>query len=106
MQRFKIRVALRFLKKHWRTRSVLTRFRCLVIPVCAFYQPDGEPRTAPATPLDQISQVAFGVSQIRLNNNPGIRPILELRLGENGFEQFKSRILEGITLHVEIDECA
>src|ERR1041385_2473995 len=33
-------------------------------------------------------------------------PILELRLGQNGFEQLKSRIFERITLHVDIDKRA
>src|ERR1051325_293360 len=33
-------------------------------------------------------------------------PILELRLGQNRFEELESRVFERITLHVDIDECA
>src|ERR1700749_3071985 len=34
-----------------------------------------------------------------------MRPIFELRLGQNGFEQLERRIFERITLHVDIDKC-
>src|SRR4029453_6001190 len=34
-----------------------------------------------------------------------MRPILELRLSKNGFEQLNSCIFERITLHVDIDKC-
>jgi hypothetical protein len=41
-----------------------------------------------------------------LDDNPGMRPFFELRLGQNGFEQLQGRIFERVTLHVEIDKCA
>src|SRR5262245_29826134 len=33
-------------------------------------------------------------------------PIFELRLTQNGFEQLERRILESVTLHVDVDKCA
>src|SRR5207253_8860956 len=58
-ERLEIRVALRLLKKHRGIRFVLARFCCLIIPVCAFHQPDRETRAARATPGNQITQVAI-----------------------------------------------
>src|SRR5262245_8402304 len=34
-----------------------------------------------------------------------MRPIFELGLGQNGFEQLESCIFERVTLHVDIDKC-
>src|SRR5437016_12993652 len=46
------------------------------------------------------------MSQIRLNNEPGILPIFKLVLGQNSFEQLKSGIFVRVTFHVEIDKSA
>src|SRR4030095_12389318 len=35
-----------------------------------------------------------------------MRPVFELWLHQNGFEQLESRIFERIALHVDVDECA
>ena len=35
-----------------------------------------------AAPVDQVAQVALGVAQISLDDNAGVRPIAEFRLGE------------------------
>ena len=56
---FEIRVALGFLKKNGRIRSVLTRFCCLIIPICAFHQSDCEASAARTAPFDQVTQVGF-----------------------------------------------
>src|SRR5262249_41596723 len=56
---FEVRVAFWFLKKDRRIRSVLARFRCLVIPICAFHQSDCEASAACVAPLHQVAQVAL-----------------------------------------------
>src|SRR5207244_5345536 len=40
----------------------------------------------------------------RRSSDLGMRPIFELLLGENRFEQFKSDVFVRVTLHVEIDK--
>src|SRR6185437_7117158 len=84
--------------------AVLERLRRLVIPICALDQSDCEARASFAAPLDQVAQIGFRISQIRLNNDSDMRPIFELVLRQNSFEQLKSGILVRITLHIEIDK--
>ena len=57
-------------------------------------------------PFDQVPQIAFGIAQIRLDDDAGVRPIAEFRLGEKRPEKFERRIFVRVTLHVEIDEGA
>ena len=86
--------------------AVLRRFDFLVIPVGAFHQADGEARAALPAPIDQIAQIALGVAQVGLNDDAGVRPIREFRLGEERFEKFERGVFVRVTLHVEIDEGA
>src|SRR4029077_13402287 len=65
-----IRVALGLLRINGALPAILERFRSFVIPICPFDQPDSEPRAADAAPFNQVAQITFGISQIRLNNNP------------------------------------
>src|SRR5258707_3854224 len=58
-ERLEIRVALGLLKINRTIPAVLARFRCFVIPVRAFDQPDCEPRAASAAPLDQVAQIGL-----------------------------------------------
>ena len=78
----------------------------LVIPVGAFHEADGETRPAPPAPVDQVAQVALGIAQISLDDDPDVRPVAELRLGEELLEQFERAVFLRVTLHVEIDEGA
>ena len=105
-ERFEIRVALWLLRINRTTPAVLSRFYCFVVPICAFYQPHRETRPACATPLDQIAQIDFGVSQVCLDDNPGVRPIFKFLIGENSFEKLDRNIFVRVAFHVEVDKGA
>ena len=95
-----------FCRKTGTTPAVLRRFDLFVIPVGAFHEADGEARSARAAPIDQVAQIALGVAQVSLNDDAGVRPILEFRLGEERSEKFERGIFVRVALHVEIDEGA
>ncbi len=103
---FEIGVALRLLLPHGHAPAVLCGLDPLVIPIGPFDQAHGETRAAPAAPLDQVAQVALGVAQVGLDDDAGMRPIAELRLGEERFEKLERAVFMRVALHVEIDEGA
>src|SRR6266542_1828782 len=94
-----------WLLKIYRTiPAVLERLRRFVIPICALDQSDCEARVSFTAPLDQVAQIGLRISQIRLHDDPDMRPIFELVLRQNSFEELKSGIFVRITLHIEIDK--
>src|SRR5256714_2622887 len=103
---FEIHVALRLLKIDRTIPSVLLRFNCFVIPVRALHQPHRETRAPCTTPFDQIAEIGFGVAQIRLNNDPGVGPVLEFSFAESCLEQLERNIFMRVAFHIEIDEGA
>ena len=103
---FEIGVALRFLQEDRATPAVLRGVDFFVIPVGAFHEADGETRPALPAPIDQVAQVALGVAQISLDDDPGVRPVGELRLGEELLEKLERAVFLRVALHVEIDEGA
>ena len=105
-ERFKIRVALRLLQIDRDNPAVLARFDFLVIPIGAFDQANGETRAACAAPIDQVPQIFFGIAQISLDDDAGVRPIEKLRFGEERPEKFERGVFVRVTFHVEVDEGA
>ena len=103
---FEIRVALRFLLPDRDAPTVLRGLDALVIPIRAFHEANGETRAALARPVDQVAQIALGVAQVGLDDDPGVRPIVEFRFGEERFEKIERGIFVRVTLHVEVDERA
>ena len=93
--------------KEYRTiPAVLAGFHCFVVPVCAFYESHGESRAACLAPVEELAQIGLYIPQIRLDHDPGVRPLFELRLGEHRFEKFKRDVFVIVTFHVEINEGA
>src|SRR5260370_37812586 len=86
--------------------ALLERSRGVILPVRAFDQAYGEARASFAVTLDKVTRIRLRISQIHLDDDPGMRPILDLSLGENGFEQLESGIFVHIAFHVEIDKSA
>ena len=105
-ERLEIDVAFGLLKINRTIPAILARFYCFVIPIRSLHQPHGETRAAFAAPIDQIAQIGFRISQISLDDDPGMWPIFELPFGENLFEKFERRIFVRVTFHVEINEGA
>ena len=88
------------------TQPFCVDFDFFVIPIRAFDQPDGETRPARPSPRNQIAQIRFGVAQVSLNDDAGVRPIAKLRLGEKRLKEFERRVFVRVAFHVEIDESA
>src|SRR5207249_4544239 len=105
-QPFEIGIALRFLQPYRNDPAVLGGLNFFVIPIRAFDQTNSKTCPALASPRNQIMQIVFGVAQISLNDNAGMRPVAKLRLGEEGAKKFEGRIFVRVAFHVEIDESA
>ena len=104
--RFKIQIALRFFEKDWTSPPILARFYFFEIPVGAFNQSDSESSSARASPVEQIAQIVFGISQISLNDNSNLRPVAKFTFGKERFEKLERRVFVRVTFHVEIHERA
>ena len=87
MEGFEIRVALRLLQPDRTMPAVLRGFDLLVVPIRTFDETDSETRPALARPIDQVPQVALGVTQVSLDDNAAVRPVLELSLGKERLEE-------------------
>ena len=103
---FETGVALRFLEKDRAKPGVLRGDNFLVIPIGAFDEANGETRPAPPAPVDQVAQVALGIAQVSLDDDPDPRPVDELVLGKELLEEIERAVFLGVALHVEIDESA
>ncbi len=99
-------VALGLLQPDGAAPAVLRGFNLFVVPIGAFDEANGEAGAAFPRPLDQVTQVALGVAQISLNDNAGVRPFVELGLGEERFEKLEGGVFVRVALHIEIDERA
>src|SRR5437764_13364793 len=103
---FEVRVALRILEKDRDTPAVLRRLDLLVIPGSTFDEADGETRAARPAPIEQVPQIALGISQVSLDDNARMRPVTKFRLGEERPEKFERGIFVRVTFHVGVTERA
>src|SRR5436309_7149145 len=103
---FEMRIALGLLQPYRNDPAVLGGLNFFVIPIRAFDQTNRKTRPSLSSPRDQIMQINFGVTQISLNDNAGMRPVAKLRLGKERSKKFEGRVFVRVAFHVEIDESA
>src|SRR5690349_5687507 len=89
----KVGVAFPLLLKdrHWPAVGAgLDRF---VVPIRPFHQADPHRRAALTAPIPKRDQVALGIAKVALQHDADIRPVAELRLTEDGLEDFERESL-------------
>ena len=80
-------------------RAGVDRFR---IPIRALHEPDPHGRAPLPRPRRQILEVAGRLAQIRLHDDPAIRPVTKLLFGRELLEDREREVLRGMVLHVDV----
>src|SRR5207249_2949000 len=96
-EQFEIQVALWFLEKDRTSPSVLARFYFFKIPIRAFDQSNSESSSARPSPIEQIAQVGFCISEIRLHDNSNVRPVAKFGFAKERREKGEGSIFVRVT---------
>ncbi len=101
---FKTCIALPFFRKHRYRPALLCRQYGFKVPVSPLHQSNPDGRPSLLSPFEKIPQILLRIVQISLDCDAGIRPGTKLIFTENLPEDLQSGILEGVLLHIEVDE--
>ncbi len=101
-----IRVRLRLLQIHRHRPAALAGNDRFVVPIRAFDEPHGQPALLALCPGEKVFEIFGGIGEIRLDDQPGVVPVSELRLFEDALEEIKRQPFQRVVLHVQIDEHA
>src|SRR5262249_8623718 len=75
-----------------------------VIPVRALDEPYPHRRATLLNPASQLCQIIRALTMIGLQGDADVRPIAELLFHENLAENPQRQVLEGVLLHIDVDE--
>jgi hypothetical protein len=99
-------VRLPFLGEDGDLPVVLARDNGLIVPISAAHQAHRDRRPPPASPRRKLAEIVLGVAQVGLHGETGVRPVVELGLGQDLAEDAEDDVLRVVLLHVQADERA
>ena len=103
--RLEIGIAFVLVRENRHRPVVLPRSDDFRVPIGPFDQPHRDLLPVLASPGNEVRHVAIGVTQIGLHRDAGVRVAVELGLLHQAAVERQRQALEGLVLHVEIDEC-